>query len=230
MISLRFCFSYSLSLSGFAISPLRVYFSQYVWLRKLFLQRIHRGGIIGRVILSPSTSAWLCPFFFPRLEFKGRRLTEVEIWTHARASVSMLCTWELQISSGRNRRDALLVCKSVAERIEVTNWNARCVSSRSLRRFSRATRKDIVVGASIKYATIYAARWVRIYALIPTMLVSNHCEWFYQWKRPREFIVKHRMLGRNFMVYHIYAAVEFFDNSIVRWISLFMFKFSQGFI
>lgn len=203
MISLRFCFSYSLSLSGFTISSLRVYFSQYVWLRKLFL-RESIAAALSVALFSLSTSAWLWRFFFLRLEFKGRRLTEVEIWIHARASVSMLCTWELQISSGRNRRDALLVCENVAERIEVTNWNARCVSSRSLRRFSRATRKDIVVGASIKYATIYAARWVRIYALIPTMLVLNHCEWFYRRKRRREFIVKHRLLGRNFMVCHTY--------------------------
>jgi len=99
-------------------------------------------------------------------------------------------------SSGPNRRDAFLVCKSVAERIKVTNWNARCVSSRSLRRFSRSTRKDIVVGASIKYATIYTARWVWIYALISAILplVSNHCEWFYQWKCWREFIAKRRIL------------------------------------
>jgi len=158
MKSLCLCFSYSLPSSGFKISLLRAYFSQYVWFRSS--ENPSRRHYQSRY----SRYARLWPFF-PRIEFERRRITEVEIWTHTRLSFDVM-HMGIANSSERNRWDALLVYKSVLERIEVTNWNACCVSSRSLRRFSRATSKDVVVGASIKYATIYAARWVRIYALI----------------------------------------------------------------
>lgn len=126
----RFYFSYSLLLSGSKISPLRVYFSQHVQLRKLLLRESIAAALSATLFFLDTLCAAFA--FFLRVEFKGRCLAEAEIWTRTRLSFGVTRVGIANFTGRRRRETRALVCESATERIEVTNWNALYVSSRSL--------------------------------------------------------------------------------------------------
>jgi len=154
-------------ISGFKISLFRVYFHRFIWLCKLFFRESIAAALsASRFPLVRNTAST----FFLYVKFKERRLTKAEIWIHTHVSLDVT---HVGIANS-NGRKKLLVYESAAETHRSNQLKCSVRFRTILRHLPHARRKDMVDGVSIKYATIYAARWVRIYALIPAILcVSN---------------------------------------------------------
>lgn len=129
--------------------------------------------------------------------------------THARQS-RCYARGNCKFERAREARNAPPVCESAAETHRSNQLKCSVRSRTILRHLPHGRRKDMVDGASIKYATIYAARWVRIYALIPAipLCVSNRCE-----NAAENLLLNAGNLVKTLWhIVHTYAAREFFDS------------------
>jgi len=135
-------FSHSLALSEPEISPPRVYSPRRVQLRKLLRRGSIRGGVIGRVILSPDTRG-ACDFFFLVSNSKTESASVAR--AHTRLDFDALrkhgnCKFYERPEEAS--RAPLAMAQPNASRL-------KC-SLRFPARRSRVGRKDIAVGAEHK--------------------------------------------------------------------------------